>query len=107
MEQMKLQINNNQILNIFGKYDENIKKIEKSFAVNIINRDEDIIVSGSKNGIEKAKKVLETLISFADKGEEITEQSVNYLISEVEEDKFDQIEKINDELILVLNIIII
>ena len=99
MEQMKLQINNNQILNIFGKYDENIKKIEKSFAVNIINRDEDIIVSGSKNGIEKAKKVLETLISFADKGEEITEQNVNYLISEVEEDKFDQIEKINDELI--------
>ena len=99
MEQMKLQINNNQILNIFGKYDENIKKIEKSFAVNIVNRDEDIIVSGSKNGIEKAKKVLETLISFADKGEEITEQNVNYLISEVEEDKFDQIEKINDELI--------
>lgn len=99
MEQMKLQINNNQILNIFGKYDENIKKIEKSFAVNIVNRDEDIIVSGSKNGIEKAKKVLETLISFADKGEEITEQNVNYLIAEVEEDKFDQIEKINDELI--------
>lgn len=99
MEQMKLQINNNQILNIFGKYDENIKKIEKSFAVNIVNRDEDIIVSGSKNGTEKAKKVLETLISFADKGEEITEQNVNYLISEVEEDKFDQIEKINDELI--------
>ena len=48
MEQIKLQIPNEQILNIFGQYDINIKKIERSFAVNIVNRGEDIIVSGSK-----------------------------------------------------------
>ncbi|MDE6357716.1 MAG: PhoH family protein, partial [Eubacteriales bacterium] len=99
MEQIKLQIHNEQILNIFGKYDENIKKIEKSFSVNIVNRGEDIIVSGSKYSIEKAKKILETLISLANKGEEITEQNINYLIAEVEDEKFDQIEKINDDFI--------
>ena len=61
MEQMKLQITNNQILNVFGQYDINIKKIERSFAVNIVNRGEDIIVSGSKYSLGKAEKVLKRL----------------------------------------------
>lgn len=99
MEQMKLQIDNSLILNIFGKYDENIKKIERSFAVNIVNRGEDIIISGSKYGVERAKKVLDTIITLAKKGEEITEQNINYLIGQVEDEKFNEIEKINDDFI--------
>ena len=94
MEQIKLQIPNEQILNIFGQYDINIKKIERSFAVNIVNRGEDIIVSGSKYSLSKAEKILKSLISMANRGEEITEQSINYLIAQVEDENFDQIEKI-------------
>lgn len=99
MEQIKIQIENTLISNIFGKYDENIKKLERAFAVNIVNRGEDIVLSGSKYGVEKANKVFETLIKIASKGEEITEQNINYLIAEVENDKFNQIEKINDDFI--------
>ncbi len=101
MEQIKLQIPNEQILNIFGQYDINIKKIERSFAVNIVNRGEDIIVSGSKYSLSKADKILKSLISMANRGEEITEQSINYLIAQVEDENFDQIEKINDDFICV------
>lgn len=99
MEQIRLQIHNDQILNIFGKYDENIKKLEKTFSVNIINRGEDIIISGNKNNISKAEKVLSALIKIANRREEITEQNINYLIAELENENFDQIEKINDDFI--------
>lgn len=101
MEQIKLQIANEQIVNIFGQYDSNIKKIERSFAVNIVNRGEDIVVSGSKYSLNKAEKVLNALISIANRGEEITEQSINYLIAQVEDESFDKIEKINDDFICV------
>ena len=101
MEQIKLQIANDQIINIFGQYDANIKKIERSFAVNIVNRGEDIVVSGSKYSLTKAEKVLKSLISIANRGEEITEQAINYLIAQVEDDSFNEIEKINDDFICV------
>lgn len=99
MEQKKIQVHNENIASIFGSYDENVKKIEKSFAVNIINRGEDILISGSKYGVERAFKVLNSLVSIANRGEEISIQNINYLISQVEEDKFEQIEKINDDFI--------
>lgn len=99
MEHIKIQINNNQILNVFGKYDENIKKIEKNFAVNIVNRGEETIISGSKNGATKAQKVILSLINTSTLGEDITEQKVNYLISEVDKNNFEQIEKINSNII--------
>ena len=101
MEQIKIQIANEQILNIFGQYDTNIKKIERSFAVNVVNRGEDIVVSGSKYSLNKAEKVLKSLIAIANRGEEITEQSINYLIAQVEDESFDQIDKINDDFICV------
>ncbi len=101
MEQIKLQIANEQILNIFGQYDVNIKKIERSFSVNIVNRGEDIVISGSKYALDKAQKVLKSLITIANRGEEITEQSINYLIAQVEDENFEQIEKISDDFICV------
>lgn len=99
MEQQKIQIQNELISNIFGNFDENIKKLEKAFSVNIINRGDDILISGSKIGISKATTVLNALTNIANKGEIISEQNINYLIAESESDKFNEIQKINDEFI--------
>lgn len=99
MEQQKIQIQNELISNIFGNFDENIKKLEKAFSVNIINRGDDILISGSKIGISKAVTVLNALTNIANKGDIINEQNINYLIAESESDKFNEIQKINDEFI--------
>lgn len=99
MEQEKIQIQNELISNIFGNFDENIKKLEKAFSVNIINRGDDILISGSKIGISKAVTVLNALTNIANKGDIINEQNINYLIAESESDKFNEIQKINDEFI--------
>ncbi len=98
MQQIKIQIENNNIAAIFGSYDENIKKIEKAFLVNIINRNEDIIISGNKENIEKASKILNSLIIMANKNE-ITAQTLDYLISEVSNKNFEQIKNMSDSFI--------
>lgn len=36
--------------NVFGSFDENIKALEKKFAVSVINRGDDIIVAGEPRG---------------------------------------------------------
>lgn len=99
MEQEKIQIQNELISNVFGSFDDNIKKIEKAFAVNIVNRGDDILVSGSRNGINKATRVMKALIGLAQRGEEIREQNINYYIAEVEDDSFNEIDKINDDIL--------
>ena len=95
MEQKTLQIPNNLIGNVFGKLDENIKKLEEAYGVVIVNRGEHIQITGGGSG--KAEAVLQKLTVFAQKGETIGEQQVNYLIASQGEADFEQIEKINED----------
>jgi phosphate starvation-inducible PhoH-like protein len=99
MEQQKIQIRNELISNIFGSFDENIKKIERAYTVNIVNRGEDILISGADNSVRKAKRVIEALINLASSGESIQEQNINYLIAEAEDDNLSQAEVIKDDFI--------
>jgi len=99
MEQQKIQIQNELISNIFGNFDENIKKIEKSYSVNIINRGDDVLITGSKSSVEKAQKVIAMLTLMAKNGEEIKEQNINYIIAELETESIEEIEKINKDFI--------
>lgn len=88
MEQMEkiIQIQNKYIANIFGDFDENIKKVEKAFDVKLINRGDDIKLTGEPKSIEKANIIIENLIKFAEKGEQITIQTVQYLIDILQEE---------------------
>ena len=99
MEQQRIQIQNELISNIFGSFDENIKKIENAYSVNIINRGDDILISGEGNSINKASQVLNALISLAESGETIQEQNINYLIAEAEDDNLTAAKGIQDDFI--------
>lgn len=99
MEEQKIQIQNELISNVFGSFDENVKKIEQAYSVNIINRGDDIVINGDNTNAAKASKVLNALINLANRGETISEQNINYLISELEELNLDDIEKVNDDFI--------
>ena len=58
-----MQIKNEFISEVFGKFDENIKKLENAFSVSIVNRDENIIISGDENNVKLACKVLSAIVS--------------------------------------------
>ncbi len=80
-----------QIINVFGSFDENIKRIEQTFDVHVTNRDTELKVSGEDEAVEKAARAVEGLLTLAAKGETIDEQKVRYLIDLVKSGNDDKI----------------
>ncbi len=73
------------LIAVFGSFDENIKRIEQTLGVTIINRGTELKVCGDEETADKAVRTLEGLLSLAAKGETIDEQRVRYLITLVQE----------------------
>ena len=100
----KLQIDNENMIAIFGQYDSNIKKIEQVCGVQIVNRGDDIKIIGEENEVIYAENILHSLEVLAKKGEEITEQNVLYLLQAKEEGNLKEIEKVyNDFICMTMN----
>ena len=74
------------LIAVFGSFDENIKRIEEALGVTIINRGTELKVTGEAEAADKAARTLEGLLALASKGETIDEQRVRYLITLVQED---------------------
>ncbi len=73
------------MISVFGSFDENIKKIEEALGVSIVNRGTELKVSGEEEAVDKATRTLDGLLMLAAKGEVIDEQRVRYLITLVKE----------------------
>ena len=73
------------VINIFGSFDENIRRIEEALTVSVVNRDTELKVSGDEEAVDKAVRTLEGLLALAAKGEIIDEQRVRYLITLVQQ----------------------
>lgn len=67
--------------NIFGGLDCFVKKIEKALQVNVILRDGSVKIMGEQGKIREAEHVFEELIALSKRGNTITEQNVDYLLS--------------------------
>ena len=96
-----IQLENDIILPVFGQFDSNIRKIEKSCGVQIVNRGDDVKVVGEERGVHKAWNVLNSMAALARRGEEITEQNLEYFISSAEEADLRELEKVYDNLICI------
>lgn len=84
---------------VFGPFDQYVKKIEKTLKVTIVSRDSHIKVIGAKRDIDRCIKVLNNLLELAKRGNDITEQNVDYALSLVFEDKGDAILEIDSDVI--------
>ena len=73
------------LIAVFGSFDENIKRIEDALNVRVVNRGTELRVCGDEEMADKAVRTLEGLLSLASKGETIDEQRVRYLITLVSE----------------------
>ena len=74
------------IIAVFGSFDENIRRIEDAFSVSIVNRGTDLKITGDEEAADKAARTLQGLLALASKGETIDEQRVRYLMTLVRED---------------------
>lgn len=89
------------LIAVFGSFDENIKRIEENLNVNIINRGTDMKVTGELDAVDKAARTLEGLLSLASKGEVIDEQRVRYLITLVKEGNDAQVAKMAKDVVCI------
>ena len=89
------------LIAVFGSFDENIKRIEEALDVHIINRGTDMKVSGDEENVDKAVRTLEGLLALAAKGENIDEQRVRYLITLVREGNDDSIAQMAKDVVCI------
>lgn len=59
-----IQMENHIILPVFGQFDANIKKIEKACGVSIVNRGDDVKISGEERDVHKAWNILHSLVAL-------------------------------------------
>ena len=86
---------------VFGSFDENIRRIEEALSVTIVNRGTDLKVTGDEEAADKAVRTLEGLLALASKGEVIDEQRVRYLITMVQEGNDDQIAQMAKDVVCI------
>ncbi len=89
------------LIAVFGSFDENIRYIEQELSVTIANRGTDLKISGDEESAQKAVLALEGLLSLAAKGEEIDEQRVRYLITLVREGNEGQVQQIAKDVVCI------
>ena len=97
--ELKMEIPIEHCLNIFGQFDVYMKKIEKTFHVDIINRENNIIIKGQKNSVKRAGAIIETLKELSQRGNTILEQNVDYAIAMGIEENESELLSIDKELI--------
>jgi phosphate starvation-inducible PhoH-like protein len=85
--------------NVFGQFDNNIKKIEKTLHVTVISRDSELKIIGGEATTRRAKNVFRQLIELSERGNEITEQNVNYALSLSMDDKESALVELDDNII--------
>lgn len=86
---------------VFGSFDENIKRIEDALAVSIVNRGTELKVCGEEEAVDKAVRTLEGLLALASKGETIDEQRVRYLITLVKEGNDHQVSQMAKDVVCI------
>ena len=78
------------VISVFGSFDQNLRIIETELGVAITNRDDQLKISGDAERVMYAQRAIEGLLSLAARGEAIDGQNVRYIIKMVmagQEDK--------------------
>lgn len=95
----RIEIPMEHCINIFGQCDKYVKKIERSFAVDIYNREDSVMIRGGKKNAAIVKSILQTLKTLSERGNMILEQDVDYAIAMGMEQQEDALLEMDKEVI--------
>ena len=82
------------VISVFGSFDQNLHIIETELGVIVSNREDNIRIAGDAENVMHAEKAIEGLLSLAARGETIDAQNVRYIIKLVQagrENKIDDL----------------
>lgn len=82
---------------LFGSFDENIKMVEKNYKVTITSHGGDVKIKGEdETNIDGAVKTIKGLLVLIEKGQNITEQNINYIIGLVDDGVSEKIDELKN-----------
>lgn len=86
---------------LFGSFDENIKLIEQEFGVSILNRGTQIKISGEPEDVSLAGKAMQGLLQLINRGEQLNDQNVRYIIALVKEGNEEKVSDIGSDCVCI------
>ena len=90
-----------QAVSLFGSFDENIRLIEAHYHVDVITRGTDLKISGEPEAVTKAVRAVKGLLQLINRGEQLNEQNVRYVLMLVDEDSEEQLPQLSSDSICV------
>ena len=85
--------------NVFGQFDEHVKKLERALGVTVISRNGQIKILGPRPSCDQAVKILKEFLELSQRGNTITQQNVNYALSLAMEERTSAITEIDKDCI--------
>lgn len=89
------------VISVFGSYDDNVNLLEKEFNVHIVNRDGKIKISGEEENVSMAAKAVVALMNMVKSGDQVTDQSLRYIISLTREDMVEKAKELHSDCICI------
>ena len=89
------------VINVFGSFDQNLRIIESELSVKVLDREDRIHVCGEAENVMLAEKAINGLLTLAAKGENINDQNVRYVLSLVNQGKEDKINELVGDVICI------
>ena len=89
------------VISVFGSFDQNLRLIESEYGVHVTDRDAKIHITGEPEAVMEAQKALNGLLQLAAKGEEITEQNVRSIFQLVREGREQKIGELAGDVVCI------
>jgi len=92
---------------IFGSFDRNLAKLESEFELRIYNRQDPsgvgdaIVIEGAEDAVSRASEAVKLLKKIASLGEEISDQSVDYIIGMVSDGRASELTGYDEDCLFV------
>ena len=90
-----------QAVSLFGSFDANVRLVEQTFGVTVLARGTDIKVSGEPEQVAGAVKAINGLLQLLNRGEQLNEQNVRYVLMLVQEGAEDSVAQLSGDSICI------
>ncbi len=89
------------IRQLFGNFDENLRIINRSLEIDIVQRNGDILIIGDEKNVLLGERLIEQLMELVIKKENLTAQNITYAIGLLLEGEQEQIQSLVGDIIFV------
>lgn len=99
LTERKLEVPSKYIASVFGQFDEHVILLEKELNISVVVRDDKIKISGEEEKVKTAFQIIKKLAEFAEKGEHIDTQLVNYTMDKIENKQEKELKDVNNDIV--------